>query len=108
MFGFCSVHNVRKQCYILQEMVIKEPGSGYSVGGVDPQTALQALKIKAKVGRRARAKRDAAAAMLVPLDRDGQIHHTEDQFLNEQEIVEDGVSVKKEQVNSYVRLLNEV
>ena len=85
-------------------MVIKEPGSGYSVGGIDPQTALQALKIKAKVGRRARAKRDAAAAMLVPLDGDGQIHHTEDQFLNEQEIVQEGVSVKKELVNLYAFL----
>ena len=42
------------------------------------------LKVKAKVGRRARVKRDAA--MFVPLDAAGKFHHTQDQFVNEMEV----------------------
>jgi hypothetical protein len=73
-------------------MVIKEPASG--AVDVDPQAALHALKVKARVGRRGRLKRDAAA-FTVPLDATGNVHHTQDQFVNEQELAS---HIKVEQV----------
>ena len=82
----------------LQEMVIKEPRTSL-IGDIDPQMALQALKVKARIGRRAKtSKRDAA--LVVPLNQEGKIHHTQDMFINEQEISQDGTGlvIKEEQV----------
>ena len=79
----------------IQEMVIKESAAGS--GEIDLQTAVHALKVKAKVGRRARARRDAAA-LLVPLNAAGNFHHTQDQFVNEYEVSQEGAVVKEEQV----------
>jgi hypothetical protein len=83
----------------IHEMLIKESVVGS--GEVDPQTALQVLnKVKAKVSRRARARREAA--MLVPLNTAGNFHHTQDQFVNEQEVPHDEeVVVKEEQVITF-------
>ena len=69
------------------------------IGDIDPQMALQALKVKARIGRRAKtSKRDAA--LVVPLNEQGKIHHTQDMFINEQEISQDGTGlvIKEEQV----------
>jgi hypothetical protein len=83
-------------CFKVKEMVIKEPTTTRP-GDVDPQAAIQALKVKAKVGRRARARRDAA--MLVQLDEEGKFRHTQSEFVNEMEIkTETGDSTKDEQV----------
>ena len=87
-----------RDTFKIEEVIIKEPVTSHA-SDIDPQTAIQALKVKAKVSRRARVKRDAA--MFVPLDGDGQFCHTQDQFVNEMEVAGDApadIVIKEEEV----------
>lgn len=65
----------------VERLVIKENVSR-SNEAIDPSTAIKALKAKTKLSRKPRWRNEAA--IVVPLDKHGNILHTPDQFLNEQ------------------------
>lgn len=78
--------NKLDEAFKIQEMAIKD-GSKVP-NGIEPETAIKALKIKAKVSRR--TKQLKQAAFVSRLDGQGQISHTENDFVNEQTLDENG------------------
>eukprot|EP00094_Tigriopus_californicus_P001742 TCALIF_01684-PB protein Name:"Similar to trx Histone-lysine N-methyltransferase trithorax (Drosophila virilis)" AED:0.11 eAED:0.18 QI:0/0.63/0.41/0.91/0.90/1/12/267/3483 len=78
--------NKLDEAYKIQEMAIKDGSKVPNV--IEPETAIKALKIKAKVSRRTKLQKQAAFVSC--LDGQGQVAHTEEEFVNEQTLDENG------------------
>ena len=70
----------------LPSLTREDSSSSKGPCAIEPETAIRALKVKAKVSRRARAlKKNSDAALVASLDGKGNVPHTSEDFVNEQE-----------------------
>eukprot|EP00092_Neocalanus_flemingeri_P004455 GFUD01004794.1.p1 GENE.GFUD01004794.1~~GFUD01004794.1.p1 ORF type:complete len:1492 (-),score=346.08 GFUD01004794.1:168-4643(-) len=78
------------EAYNIKEVTIKDGSKASNI--INPKTALQALKIKAKVSRKHKSKTDV---FTVPLNGEGSVYHANDTFVNEHEVENKEQEMKK-------------
>jgi hypothetical protein len=79
---FVLQRDATNEAFKVQEVSVKDGSKKTSAMTIEPEAAIRALKIKAKVSRRARLKK---ADFVAKLDGNGCVPLTEDDFINEQE-----------------------
>lgn len=73
--------------YNIREVMIKDGSQANS--DIGPKSAMQALKIKARISRKLKSKTEA---FTVPLDASGSVFPSKETFVNEQEVGDDDES----------------